>query len=90
MVGLFVAALGGVAILAGCSRPLPEEGSPSADLYRRRCGTCHRPYQPSSMKYALWSMVLGRMDRRIREAGEPPLGAQERAAIESYLRRNGG
>jgi len=85
-----VAALGGIAILAGCAKPLPEEGSLSADLYRRRCGSCHSPIQPSSMKYALWNMVLPRMEQRMREAREPPLIAEERAAIEAYLRRNAG
>src|SRR5436309_1544460 len=84
------AALGALTILAGCTKPLPEEGSASADLYRRRCGSCHRPVQPSSMKRALWHMVLPRMDQRMREARESPLSAEERSAIESYLQRNAG
>jgi hypothetical protein len=42
------------------------------------------------MKYALWSEVLLRMERRMLEAREPQLSADERAAIESYLRRNAG
>jgi hypothetical protein len=88
--GLAVSALCGVCVLAGCWRPLPEEGSPSADLYRRRCGTCHRAYQPSSMKYALWAMVLPRMEDLIRKTGGPSLSEEERVAIEAYLRRNAG
>jgi hypothetical protein len=40
------------------------------------------------MKYATWQMVLPRMEQRISAAGEPPLGDEERRAIESYLERN--
>jgi hypothetical protein len=91
IIGLGLAALGALSILAGCTRPLPEEGSAAAELYRQRCGTtCHRPFQPSSMKYPLWNMVLPRMDQRIHEAGQPPLNLDERMTIDSYLRRNGG
>ncbi|MET0153186.1 MAG: cytochrome C [Candidatus Binatia bacterium] len=79
----------GWAIAAGCSRPLPEAGSPAAELYRSRCGTsCHAAVAPRSMKYKLWEMVLPRMERRIGEAGEPPLTAAERESIRSYLERN--
>ena len=77
-----------IVALAACSRPLPEEGSASAELYRRRCGSCHRAIHPATMKYATWQMVLPRMEQRIRAAGEPPLGDEERRAIESYLERN--
>jgi mono/diheme cytochrome c family protein len=73
---------------AACSHPLPEGGSAAAQIYRSRCGTCHAPLNPNSMKYALWEMVLPRMEARIREAGAPPLSEAERESIRSYLERN--
>jgi hypothetical protein len=76
------------ATAAACSRPLPEAGSATAELYRSRCGTCHAAVAPSSMKYQLWEMVLPRMEARMREAGAPPLSATERESIRSYLERN--
>jgi hypothetical protein len=79
------------AIGAGCSRPLPEAGTPAAELYRSRCGTrCHAAVAPRSMKYEVWEMVLPRMERRIGEAREPPLTAAERESIRVYLERNAG
>jgi hypothetical protein len=84
---LAMTALG--AICASCSRPLPEAGTPAAELYRSRCGTsCHAAVAPRSMKYGVWEMVLPRMERRISEAGEPPLTTGERESIRSYLERN--
>ena len=75
-------------MVTACSHPLPEASSAAAELYRSRCGTCHAPVAPSSMKYALWEMVLPRMEARMRETGTPPLGATERESIRSYLERN--
>jgi len=83
-------AIGAVLVVAACSKPLPEEGSAAAELYRQRCGTCHRPVSPSSMKFALWRMMLPRMEERMRQAGQPPLSNEERTTLESYLERNGG
>lgn len=75
--------------VAGCARALPEEGSPAAALYRNRCGSCHQPVLPSAMKAAVWQMILPRMEDRMRGTGQP-LRADERAAIEAYIRRNSG
>jgi len=78
------------AALLGCSRPLPEEGSPSAKLYRERCGTsCHRPYAPSLMKFPVWRMVMPRMEDLLRAAGTP-LTREERDAIEAYVKKYSG
>lgn len=77
-------------LLAGCSRPLPEEGTAAAELYRSRCGGCHHPIAPSSLKYPVWEMILPRMEQRMRESGSPPLSADERETIVAYLRKYGG
>jgi Dihaem cytochrome c len=74
--------------LAACSRPLPEAGSPAVEVYEKRCGSCHRAFDPTSMKYALWEMVLPRMEERMRSANLPPLSDEERSTIVAYLKRN--
>jgi hypothetical protein len=75
-------------LAAGCSRPLPGEGTPEARVYRERCGTtCHAPVAPSSMPYATWEMILPRMQQRIGASGQPPLGPDELATIEAYLKK---
>jgi hypothetical protein len=80
-----------VAALAGCSKPLPGEGTPEAKLYRERCGTsCHQPVAPASMPYATWEMILPRMEQRIRASTQPPLGAEERTLLEAYLKKYSG
>ena len=84
-----VATLAAVCSIAvACSRPLPEAGTPAAELYRSRCGTCHPAVSPRSMKYKLWEMVMVRMETRMREAREAPLTAAEQESILSYLERN--
>jgi hypothetical protein len=77
-----------LAAALGCSRPLPEEGTAAEVLYRERCGTCHRAYPPSVLKFPVWEMVLPRMENRMRELRQPPLSAEERTAIVDYLKRN--
>jgi mono/diheme cytochrome c family protein len=87
LAGLVILALG----LAACSRrPLPEAGSAAVAVYAERCGGCHRAFDPASMKYALWEMLLPRMEERMRSAGMPPLSGEERDTIRAYLRRNSG
>jgi hypothetical protein len=82
------AALVAVAVChAACSRPLPEAGTPSADLYAARCSGCHRAYAPSSLTLATWLMVLPRMEQRLAAAGQA-LTADEQRLIVDYLRRN--
>jgi len=87
---VFVAAAVALAVACpGCSRHLPEEGTPVAGLYLARCGTgCHRPYQPGTMTSAMWEVQLARMAPVIAKAGLPPLTAREKADLLAYLQRN--
>ena len=75
--------------VAACSRPLPEAGSPAAELYRARCGTCHRAIPPAAMKLAAWEMILPRMEARMRASGTAADPA-EMATIRAYLAKYGG
>src|SRR5438270_10369156 len=88
--GIFV----GLAITAivGCakSRPLPESGSYSEQLYVQRCGTCHRPYNPASMTAEMWEVQVEAMRAKLAAAGQPPLSGEQHLAILNYLKRNAG
>ena len=76
------------ALAAACSKPLPDEGSASAELYRERCGGCHRLYAPASLKYPLWEMAVTRMETNITRSGRPPLAPAEKETILAYLREH--
>jgi Dihaem cytochrome c len=77
--------------LAGCAhKPLPERGSRAELLYARRCGTCHKPYQPSSMTSAMWAQQVESMQIKMAQAGDAPLSPGERREILNYLERNAG
>jgi ribosomal protein L31 len=81
-----------VAILAvSCTHEtLPESGTYAARLYVERCGQCHPAYNPRRMTAAMWEAQIDAMGPRIQQAGLAPLGADDRAAILDYLRRNAG
>jgi hypothetical protein len=74
----------------GCQRPLPEQGSPAAQLYSSRCGSCHRAYDPHSLTAAMWEMQVSAMQLKIVAAGQPAMRVEEQEAILDYLRRNAG
>jgi len=76
--------------IAGCTRPLPEEGSVAARTYTERCGSCHRPYQPHSMTALMWQAQMTVMRQKIAAAGQPPLTAEQDRTILEYLQRNAG
>ncbi|MGH7858331.1 MAG: hypothetical protein ACREQY_13490, partial [Candidatus Binatia bacterium] len=59
-----------VAAFAACQRALPEEGSEAAELYRLRCGSCHRVFSPGATKFATWEMILPRMEAHIARSGQ--------------------
>lgn len=77
--------------LAGCrTASLPEQGSAAEHLYAQRCGSCHKPYAPSSMTVAMWATQVDAMEPKIAQAGLPPLSETERRTILNYLERNAG
>src|ERR1700722_19047333 len=77
--------------VAGCHQePLPEQDSYSGQLYLRRCGQCHAPYNPHAMTAAMWEVQVPKMDEKIRQAGLPPLEAAQKQVILDYLQRNAG
>jgi hypothetical protein len=75
---------------AGCQHPLPEQGSPAAQLYASRCGSCHRAYDPHSLTAAMWEMQVSAMQLKIVAAGQPAMRVEEQQTILDYLRRNAG
>ena len=76
--------------LAGCQKPLPEADSAGGRLYAARCGSCHRAFQPGTLKYAMWVVQVDRKQSDIARAGQPPLTDQERTLVLDYLKRHSG
>ena len=79
-----------VLVTAGCNASLPEPDSPAAQLYRSRCGTCHRLYSPHVLKYEMWKLTVQRMQGEMARKGFPPLSAEESTLLLDYLRRHAG
>jgi Dihaem cytochrome c len=77
-------------IIAGCQQPLPEQDSYAGQLYARRCGQCHAPYNPRAMTAAMWQIQVPKMEEKIRQAGLPPLEPAQKQVIVDYLERNAG
>ncbi|MFI5366670.1 MAG: hypothetical protein ACHQ4J_13720 [Candidatus Binatia bacterium] len=84
-----VAALAGVG-LSACTPKLPEPDSPGAQLYSERCDGCHRIFAPSTLKYEMWKVQVGRMQGELARRGLPPLTSEERATVLDYLKRHSG
>jgi Dihaem cytochrome c len=77
--------------VAGCQGgKLPDESGYAAQLYIKRCGGCHVPYNPRSMTAAMWKVQMAAMQDRMRQAGMTPLTPDERARIMGYLQRYAG
>lgn len=76
-------------ILAGCApKPLPEDGTATAQLYVHRCGVCHRAYAPSTLTPAMWQLQVDAMELKISAAGMSPLTPDDKQAILAYLERH--
>ena len=82
-----VALVGSIVIVAGCTRALPDAGSPGAQVYAARCGTCHEPHDPHSLTAAMWGVQVDRMQETMRRRGVTPLDEHEKTLVLDYLRR---
>lgn len=79
-----------VLTFAACTpEPLPEEGSPSAQLYVRTCGQCHMVYRPRLLTAKMWESMVERMEIQMRRR-RVPFPPEDREEILAYLRRNAG
>ena len=70
-----------LALLAACaSAPPASQGAQDPErLYRSRCTSCHRAYEPSSRTRAAWSDTLTRMAPRAH------LTPEQDAALRAWL-----
>jgi hypothetical protein len=66
--------------------PIPDAGSPAAQLYAKRCGPCHAVPHPARLAYPGWVQLLPVMERRMAESGMQPLSEAERNEILAYLK----
>jgi len=87
--GALVVVIALAAGAAGCSSSLPEAGSPAAELYARRCGACHPPYNPKLLTAKMWQTMVDRMETMIKRQGME-LTPSEKATILDYVSRNAG
>jgi len=78
-------------LLASCQNgKIPDEGSYAAQLYLKRCGQCHQPYNPSLMTAPMWAAQVDLMQQRMQQTGLAPLTPEERKTILGYLSGNAG
>lgn len=67
-------------LAAACAGAPPGQGAPQPErLYRQRCSSCHRPYEPSTRTRAQWDAALARMAPRAH------LSPGEEAALRRWL-----
>jgi hypothetical protein len=87
--GAWVIAIALVAATSGCSPSLPEAGTPAAELYARRCGACHSPYNPKLLTPKMWETMVDRMETVMKRQGME-LPAADKTTILEYVSRNAG
>jgi len=62
----------------------------SADetLFREKCSSCHALPEPQSLNGRQWQAVLQTMQKRMSEAGKPPLSDAEFKKVLCYVSEN--
>lgn len=59
---------------------------PDYDVYRMRCGACHRAPAPGSKPAFLWAPTMSRMRKNAADAGLMPMSDRDEAAVLRFLR----
>jgi hypothetical protein len=91
LLSIVVVILGAAVLLASCQNgKIPDESNYAAQLYLKRCGQCHQPYNPNLMTAAMWTIKLDLMQERMKQTGLAPLTSAERETILKYLTSNAG
>jgi len=74
-------------LLSIAATPLvAAEVDANAALFELRCGTgCHQLPEPSMLKPKQWQRVLITMEKRMAQAGQDELTADERERLLAYL-----
>ena len=78
----------GVLLISCQNGKVPDESSYAAQLYLKRCGQCHQPYNPNLMTAAMWTIKVDLMQERMKQTGLAPLTSAERETILKYLTIN--
>jgi hypothetical protein len=88
---MIVLLAGAGVLLTSCQNgKVPDESSYAAQLYLKRCGQCHQPYNPNLMTAAMWAIKVDLMQERMKQTGLAPLTSAERETILEYLTSNAG
>lgn len=57
-------------------------------LFREKCSSCHALPDPQSLNAKQWQAVLQTMQKRMSEAGRPPLSDAEFKKVLCYVSEN--
>ena len=57
-------------------------------LFREKCGNCHALPDPQSLNAKQWQVVLQTMQKRMNEAGRPPLSDAEFKKVLCFVSEN--
>jgi len=75
------------AVTACAGSPLPEAGTADADLYMKKCTTCHSWPHPARHTKEEWDHYLFLMESHMKKRGIP-FSPEEKRVIQGYLYRN--
>lgn len=78
---LLATGVSGVAAAEGLS----EQQAQGKALFEARCAICHQLPEPDMLKPKQWKRLLLLMQKRMRQAGMPPLDEEEFAQVYDYL-----
>lgn len=75
-------ALAGLVLAVGMIAAAALPDGEGAELYRAKCGKCHRPYAPAEVRPPEWERYLPRMQKRAH------LTLEEAETIRRYVETN--
>lgn len=72
-------------VLLAASSQADEAKLDGKGLFESRCVACHQLPEPDMLNQRQWLHVMNTMQKRMQQAGMPPLNNEEFNAISAYL-----
>jgi len=76
---------GAAGIAQAAEGELSEQQAEGKALFEARCAACHQLPEPDMLKPGQWKRLLLLMQKRMQQAGMPPLDEEEFARVYDYL-----